>query len=327
MQLPIQLQNAIEELLEHVSRKELIQACEELSERYRLPKEKANSRYLTSEAQRSAYIAARLPATYAAVFSVLSEVRRLLPNLSPRSLLDLGAGPGTAMWAASELFPGIQAYTLMENDNAMMGMGKRFAQKSEQTALQQANWQLVHLEQAKALPSHDLLILSYSIGELSESARNNLLSLCWEATQKLLIIIEPGTPVGFERIRSLRSQLIAKGGYLLAPCPHMGECPMANGNWCHFSQRIERTSLHRQVKGASLGHEDEKFSYLVFSKEPPPQAPKSRVLRHPQKRSGHILLSLCTPEGLKEETVSKRTEEEYKIAKRLEWGDTFSRTH
>ncbi|KAF9895462.1 hypothetical protein BX616_009649, partial [Lobosporangium transversale] len=45
----------------------------------------------------TAYIAAVAPTTYSAVVNVLDEVRRRLPALGPKSVLDFGTGPGTAI--------------------------------------------------------------------------------------------------------------------------------------------------------------------------------------------------------------------------------------
>eukprot|EP00887_Chlorella_sp_A99_P000173 scaffold13.g173.t1 len=57
---------------------------------------------LYDEAAAVAYAVARLPACYAALQRVLSEVRQLRPEFRPASVLDYGAGPGTATWAAQQ---------------------------------------------------------------------------------------------------------------------------------------------------------------------------------------------------------------------------------
>ena len=63
-------------------------------------------RHLTLQArlwaQVAAYAAARMPGCYAAVARVLDELRLRLPDFAPASMLDFGAGPGTAIWAARE---------------------------------------------------------------------------------------------------------------------------------------------------------------------------------------------------------------------------------
>jgi len=64
-----------------------------------------------------------------------------------------------------------------------------------------------------------------------------------------------------------------------------------------FSQRLQRTAEHRQLKGGSLGYEDEKFSYLIASRAALNPA-SARIVRHPRKHIGFLHLNLCTPAGL-----------------------------
>lgn len=94
-------------------------------------------------------------------------------------------------------------------------------------------------------------------------------------------------------------------------------------DWCHFAVRLERTQLHRQAKMGTLGYEDEKFSYVILTKEQP-QALPSRIIATPKRRSGHVILPLCTPSGLKEQTVARSQKELYKQARKADWGDSFS---
>lgn len=318
MQLPSSLQTAIDQVIESMGLRELIEAREELTRRYRQP---AGSKFMTTDAQRQSYLISRLPATYAALQATFKAIQERA-SLSIKSVLDLGAGPGTGMWAACENFPEIETITLLEKDIALSAMGKHLAQFSEQTVMQAANWQEADLEKVTELPPHDLILLSYSIGELHPQRIEPFIQLCWEATQQLLLIVEPGTPVGFERIRAIRRQLIDQGAHLIAPCPHHLACPMANGDWCHFAARVERSSLHRRLKGGSLGYEDEKFSYVAATKIPFP-LPSSRILSQPERHSGHIVLKLCTSEGVQYPTISKKMGELYKQARKAEWGDEF----
>lgn len=321
MQLPEALQQAIEKEIESRGLKNLIQAREELTSRYRQGSSKQS--HIETENQRIAYIISRMPATYAAVYNVLMAIKEQAPDLKVRSLLDLGAGPGTVMWAASQCFPELESVTLMERDASLARLGMLLANDSGYPALTRADWQIADLEQAKSFPAHDLVVFSYSIGELPKSIRPTLIQASWQAATALFAVIEPGTPIGFEGIRTIRSQLIELGGHLIAPCPHHEACPMAGGDWCHFAARVERSSFHRLLKGGKLGYEDEKFSYVASTKKSYP-FPQSRVLRHPLHRSGHVVLTLCTEQGLQRPTISKRTPEAYKEARKVEWGSTFS---
>ena len=49
------------------------------------------------------YAAARMPGCYSVASRVLDDLRWRLPEFQPGSLLDFGAGPGTATWAASQV--------------------------------------------------------------------------------------------------------------------------------------------------------------------------------------------------------------------------------
>lgn len=319
MQLPKRLQAAIEREVERIDLKALIRAREDLTRQYRQAGEEPD---MASEAHRLAYLLTRMPATYAALAKALEAIRDI-QDWNFLSLLDLGAGPGTALWAASEYFPSLQQATLIERDISLTTLGKRLAQEGDHPALKTAHWLYGDLEQMTEFPEHDLVVHSYSIGELKSDAVIPLMEQCWKATRKMLLVVEPGTPVGFERIRLVRSRLIDWGAHMVAPCPHTIACPMVGSDWCHFAARVERTSLHRKLKSGSLGFEDEKFSYVAVSKEPVLLA-TSRILSEPSRHSGHVNLKLCTrDDGLQFQTISKRHGEQYKQARKASWGDTF----
>jgi ribosomal protein RSM22 (predicted rRNA methylase) len=169
----------------------------------------------------------------------------------------------------------------------------------------------------------DLVVASYSLGEIDPVKRIAVEETLWSLTQKVLLIVEPGTPKGFNSLRETRKRLLDKGAHLIGPCPHSNACPMASEDWCHFYARLNRSSLHRRAKGAERNYEDEKFSYMAFSREPAHQC-SSRILRHPRIGKGHVQLTLCTPEGIKDCVATKKDKDLYKLAKKSTWGDTFS---
>lgn len=321
MQLPTTLYRAVEELLEAQRPDELSRAAADLSQRYRAGRIDGG-RPVHSPAHRAAYTAFRLPATYAAAHAVLAETARRIDPNACASFLDLGAGPGTASWAAAELFDSLSEMTLAERDPDWISLGERLARQAPIPALAQARWRHIDLSAAEPLPAADLVIACYSLGELTESAGQAALARAWDAAATALVLIEPGTPAGFGRIRRWRDALVDRGAQLAAPCPHADACPVPEGDWCHFSARVERSSLHRRIKGGSLGHEDEKFSYLVVTKEPAVPA-GARVVRHPQKRGGHTNLALCTADGLEKHTLSRRDKATWKRAAKLSWGDAW----
>ena len=67
--------------------------------------------------------------------------------------------------------------------------------------------------------------------------------------------------------------------------------------------------------------EDEKFIYLAVARTPN-DAGSARVLARPRAASGTVRLKLCNPDGqMEERLVTRRQGADYKVARRLDWGD------
>lgn len=52
----------------------------------------------------SAYLSLRFCPSYIAVQAILNELKTRLPRFSPKTMLDYGCGPGSAIWAARDTF-------------------------------------------------------------------------------------------------------------------------------------------------------------------------------------------------------------------------------
>lgn len=321
MQLPNDLRLALERELRGVAPKQLAAVAAELSTRYREGHARPNASFLQTPQDVMAYAATRMPATWAAVWAAMRAAAAQRPDWQPRSQLDVGAGPGTAAWAATQVWPLIERCTLLERDPTMIKLGRALAAGARSAAVRGASWAQTDLAQRWNAASHDLVTLAYVLGELPQATHAALVEQLWALAGDTLLIVEPGTPRGFALIRAVRTQLIELGAQIVAPCPHANACPMANGDWCHFSQRIERSKIHRTIKGAELGYEDEKWSYVAVSRQPA-QPIAARVLRHPQNQPSRITLELCTPAGLQTRTVGKR-DAEWREARGLDWGDAL----
>ena len=319
MLLPHELSVAIAKSTEEVPAPELARAAAALSQSYRGER---RSRPQLDRLHTVAYLLTRLPATYAVLSRILRECKLRIPDLQLESVLDLGAGPGTALWAVAHSFPKLKRATLVEDKDEWIATGKRLAADSTIDAVRAAEWREGNVAGELPEGKFDLVTLSYVLNELPSDQRLQVVQRAWQRTGKLLLIVEPGTPAGFRNIKEVRASLIATGAHIVAPCPHAGECPMTASDWCHFAERVSRSAEHRQLKHAELGYEDEKYSYTVFSRQPS-ALPAARILRHPRKHSGHVELQLCTAEGLKKETVSRKAGERYKRARKAEWGEEF----
>lgn len=267
-----------------------------------------------------AYLTVRLPATYAAVERALREVAERRPGFAPLSMIDAGAGPGTASWAAVAAWPAIEAVTLADNNPQFLDLARRIAEQSPHPALSAARRRQADMAALDAGGGAELVIAAYALAEIPEARQRVAVDALWRAAGSMLVLVEPGTPAGFARIRRARDVLIASGGIPVAPCPHAGACPMASEDWCHFTVRLARSRAHMHAKQASVPFEDEKYSWLAVSRTGVPSG-GGRVLSPPVEQKPGISFRLCTPEGLEQRQIARRDRDAYKAHRRSAWGD------
>lgn len=323
MDLPADLRTALDGALAQIAPQRLAQATAALVERYRSNRPAPDGQFLTSDDEIAAYAAYRLPATYAAVAAALAQIAAQWPDEPPRSLLDVGAGPGTALWAAQAVWPDLERALLLERDARMLALGQRLALDARAPAIRAAVWRQADLLGAWDAPAHDLVVAAYVLNELPAARRAGVIDALWQRSSGALVLLEPGTPAGFARIREARQHLLAQGATILAPCPHDDACPIPADDWCHFGQRLNRTRLHRQTKGATLSYEDEKYSYVAAAHHPAP-AIAGRIIRRPQILPGRVVLELCTPTGLRTANLTRAKDRAaFRAARDLHWGDAL----
>ena len=314
--LPAELKSALDARLHGLSRNDAAERAAIISRTYR---DGGNSGAIRTETDALAYALARMPATYAAVTASLNALREIVPQFAPASLLDIGAGPGTATWAATEAFPSLKTLMLVDANPALRALALDLGRGS--TRLRDIQYQRGEARAALAdVEAADLVVASYMIGEIGDAERRALADLMWTKTRDTLLIVEPGTPAGYGRIIALREQLIAAGAHVVAPCPHDGKCPLTSPDWCHFTQRLPRSRAHKQIKGAELPFEDEKFAYVALARAPATRHP-ARVLAQPVVTKIEVTAKLCTPGGLAIAKVSRRAKPEFARARRWRWGD------
>lgn len=294
---------------------------------------------MASRTDAAAYAAYRMPATAAATALALHQTRLSLPGWTPATLLDFGAGTGAAAWAAAGVLPSISAMTLLEQSADAIRLGAAILAGSPAGTLQSASWRRWRLADADdpgsaawsarpadGVPAGDLATAAYLLGELTPAQQTTLVTLATRAAP-VVVLVEPGTPAGHRRILVARAQMLAAGYLLAAPCPHQFGCPLdVAGDWCHFGARLQRSALHRQVKGAELSYEDEKFSYVAGVRPGTglPGLPAGRVVRRPQQRKGLVTLDLCARDGSsRPELVGKSKGEAYRRARKTSWGDRW----
>jgi len=314
------LRAALAGLLDGLPPKRAAQAVDRLIANYR-GRTPTHAPVLRDRSDVAAYAAYRMPATFEAVRAALDAFADAVPGWTPASHVDVGGGTGAAAWAVTATWDGDRPVTVLDWAEPALALGREIA--TANVALRSAEWQRTRIGPSLEIDNTDLVTISYVLGELKDTDRTAVVDTA-AAAAEAVVIIEPGTPDGYQRIIEARGHLITAGFHIAAPCPHSAACPIVPGeDWCHVSTRVSRSSLHRQVKGGSLPYEDEKFSYVAATRFPPTPAP-SRVIRKPQIRKGQVLLNLCTPDkSLHRDTVTKRHGPLYRAARDAEWGDAW----
>ncbi len=320
MELPPILRQAVDAALEGVALADLKRASDLLSRRYRA--ETRDGRlHISDDLAAKAYLAARLPATYAAVRASLDSAAEVCPDFAPQSMLDVGAGPGTALWAAKDCWSSLENATMIEASPAIRAVGSSLAGKSGFASL---DWRAGDVVKEKLdFPQADLVTIAYVLDELAPDDRRRLVAQLWASARQMLVIVEPGTPAGWQRILDARRALIGLGALIAAPCPHQLECPLVAPDWCHYSRRVARSRIHRMTKDAEVPWEDEKFIYLAAARQPS-EAVEARVIAPTRVGGGKVSLKLCKKDGTAEERLfTKRDGEFFRWARRADWGDAY----
>ncbi|SMD09212.1 small ribosomal subunit Rsm22 family protein [Rhizobium sp. RU36D] len=320
MELPTALRQAVDSALANQPIERLTQASERLSNRYR-KEVRDGAFHIDDDLAAKAYLATRLPATFAAVRAALGMVEDLAPGFSPASLIDVGAGPGTALWAAADCWPSLAKATMLEASPAIRSVGEALSRPLGFPC----DWRAADLlKPFPTLQPAELVTLAYVLDEIEGTAIVDVTRRLWALTSSMIVIIEPGTPAGWRRILAVRQALMDQGAHLVAPCPHAAPCPIVSPDWCHFSRRVARSRTHRLAKQGEVPWEDEKYIFIAASRDKI-EPPAARVLAPPRLASGVARLKLCRSDGSAAEvTVSRRHGDAFREARRLDWGDITS---
>ncbi|KAF8940800.1 37S ribosomal protein S22 [Dissophora ornata] len=247
-----------------------------------------------------AYIAAMASTTYSAIKNVLEEVNRRVPDLQPRTFLDFGTGPGTAIWAANEVWETPLKYTGIDASLAMLETAEEILEVMSSRGAPICNVTLKpFMSHGSQDAKHDVVMSAFALSELTTPAlRKSTLEHLWDSTNDMLILIDRGTPSGFKILAEAREQILGldadrfkvkpkydaygnqlpeeepqarEPAHVLAPCPHDKICPIyaslsRETQWCHFSQKVQRPDFLRKTKHSKENFEDSKYTYVVLRK-------------------------------------------------------------
>lgn len=324
LNLPDDLRTAIAQALAAAPAPRWIHEAQAVSQRYRAPRVTPGQPLVSGDAPTLGYAALILPTTYAQIHGAIAATAARVPAWSPETMLDLGSGPGTALWAATARWPSLRVLSAWEREKAFTTFGRALARGSQVAAVRETRWRQVDLSRIGANESqqYDLVVLGHVLNELDAETRAAVTAAAWWMTSGLLLIVEPGTPVAFEIVRATRDQLLADGARTIAPCAHDRPCPLAN-DWCHFPQRLKRPDFQRRARGAPSEWEDTKFSYAALARFGPDSPIWGRVIREPTSNKAYAEAIISAQEGIVRHQALKRQRAAYRRVRDLVWGEAL----
>ncbi|KAI7880515.1 Rsm22-domain-containing protein [Lichtheimia hyalospora FSU 10163] len=289
-----------------------------------------------------AYLAGAMPSAYAATFNVLHEISHRLPDFKPKTILDFGTGPGTALWASHQVYEDIQHCTGVDLSEDMLSIAERLqGSVAPQLPIDFKRY----LALGPEAPKPDLVISAFTLGDIPSAAlQKSIVRQLWDMTGNVLVLIDRGTPIGFSNIARARQYVLDTNDsvHVVAPCPHDKPCPLLYSPdakpdrlWCHFSQRVQRPQFLMKTKHSKSNAEDAKYSYVVLRRGERPKATEgdhaseaytwSRLVQAPMKKQGHVIMDVCTNEGEIQRMVVPKSQGKvpYKDARKIAWGDLF----
>lgn len=314
--------------------------------------------YEYDERASNMYMATRLPPNYACIRTVMKEIKDLVPNFQPKSVLDFGSGMGTTIWAVNETWPN----TVSEFMNIDISKEQQHLCEDLLRGGKEFGEMLPGVFHRQYLPSstkvkYDLVVSAFSMLELPNSElRANTIENLWHKTNDMLVIIERGNRGGFATINEARHFILDLTGHdvtkklifcpesqpavrrtipdshVVAPCPHEYACPRAmmsskkNMDVCRFKVFYEPLEIGQKTTGLL----PEEFSYTVIRKKPHPSYLGEDTPRWPrivEKRlhsKNQITHKICCPNGHLAETVITKKKygiPSYALAKSCDWGD------
>ena len=269
----------------------------------------AGARYLDDDRLLGAYLLFYWPVSYLQARGVLSELPR-----RPRSVLDLGSGPGPVAFAA--LDAGAGEVVAADRSARALAAARRLATEAGEP-IATREWDphrrgdLAGLAGGRKL---DLVTLGHVVNEIfqGEGAAVRRAALLEEALGLLapggsLVVIEPALRETSRALLEVRDLLVARGIAVRAPCLFRGACPalVRPTDWCHAERPVEPPPLVEEIgRRAGLRKEAVKMSYLVLApkdegwREPPPGL-VFRIVSEPLPSKGRLRYMGCGPEGRK----------------------------
>ena len=325
--LPQKISSAISESLSLPENGRWLANAEKLHERY-MTRDKETANFIHDSLDIFAYLGLRSAATYAQISGALLQVQEGMPSWQPTSLLDIGSGPGTAVWAAKTVWSSIEMATCIDQDEKFLTIGKELLEKSElplDVTWQQQN---ITIGLGNTSQQYDLVIIANVLNELDPEETSVLVYNALSRCKGILIVIEPGTPLGYTIVQTTAKSVAGKNT-LIAPYID-NSFVKSDDYWIHFPQRFIRPAFLKRIRQhmrdselMASDWEEAKYSFVAIGKNLPEEKIWGRCIGPIKKQKGFLEVPILTKDKIFYVKVLKRHKEQYNFAKELKWGETI----
>ncbi len=259
----------------------------------------AGARYMDDPKLLGAYLLFYWPVSYAQARATLSE----LPQ-RPRSMLDLGSGPGPLAFAAMDA--GAGEAIAADRSRPALDLARALAIEASE-GLSTRDW-----APEKPIPDgqFDLITMGHVINELYQGDIGKRAALVEKILERVkpggsLLIIEPALRETSRALLQLRDVLVDHGIAIRAPCLFRGHCPalLKETDWCHAERHWRMPELTQGIaRAATLHKESLKMSYLMLAPKgdpwaEPPAGTLFRIVSEPLEGKGRQRVMGCGPSG------------------------------
>ena len=253
-----------------------------------------SARYLDDPALAAGYAAYFLPVNFAKIQVLLDELPKDWADKPALSVLDMGAGPGTASLAVRDWLrtgnpsrPTSLHVTAIDQSQAALAelarlwtlYGRQMDSVKDQLHLSTEQLEQFRIEACSAVSGQapfDLIIVANSLNELFHDSSDWLTKRAGFVAQLVsllkpdgtLMIVEPALRSTARALHQVRDQLLEHGVCAVySPCLHEGRCPalIKAEDWCHEERAWEPPAVIAALdKELHFIKDALKFSYLLL---------------------------------------------------------------
>lgn len=294
---------------------ELASALVELSDMFTSGRAELPSDYFDLLLHRDAYLAGFTLTNAAKISWLLEQHNHLFPKNGELSVLDIGSGPGTCIFAASEYLsrhrPGQKVRFVGLEKNRSMVEAAAVLAKDILPKEHSVEWVISDASKVNRIIKNAEFNVSIAANVFNEiESASEVLLLCKKILRSsgALFVVDPALKNTTRALMELRDSIVDAGGAVVfAPCTHQKNCPMLKANkrdWCHFYVEWSRLSLIEEIDRATrLDHRYLKMGYMVFVRMDGSLRKNNdrpwRVVSAPLKTKGKTEIVVCGNGGLK----------------------------